>query len=253
MIPMAGKKRVAVLDAGAGILTPVESLFEEISTDRLELVTYNSSQLAMAELDKDSPCVAVVGIAEGAEEILQYLSALVKRGIPFILIGPPSGGASLEMAKSYYKPLAYLEKPLDKLSLLVHIADAADLTKREPLWALGPDILQQLCSSDYGLVLLDRDFNIIWLSQSLEAKGFLLQAVRGQKAYKVFDNIDTPYDNSPTLKAITGGKMNNLVKKGADASLYKVTAVPLVGKTGKIEFVAEFSEKLWDNNKGSKQ
>lgn len=99
-----------------------------------------------------------------------------------------------------------------------------------------------------GIVVIDRDLNVLWVNRFHEEKGFFLEQVRGYKFYKVFEELNKPRENSPTVGSFKDGKRHMIIKDGQDGRKYKVTTTPIKNTDDEVVYVVEHTDDVTDKD-----
>ncbi len=142
------------------------------------------------------------------------------------------------------------------------VEDFRDITKRKKAeWALKESeeklsaVLQSISDS---MMMVDRDFNIIWTNDAV--KNFFGYDPSGRKCYEVFFNSTEPCGSSPChmIKAFQDGRMHEqdtqlFSKDGKPAYFHCTATVSLRDKEGKATGVLVIARDITESKKLEQQ
>jgi PAS domain S-box-containing protein len=97
-------------------------------------------------------------------------------------------------------------------------------------------------------IIINKDFRIEWINNSLESKGFKLEDIRGREFFRVFDNLDSIPEDDPTKLAFETKEVQKIVKKGSDGNDYEIISIP-IKENDEIVYVLELSRNLSETKK----
>ena len=242
------RKKILTVDNDENILDSIESIFQSMDEEEYLFFSTTSGKKALELIRKYKPDLVITAIDIGDIDGIDIIKASRKQKIPSIVLSSRVDKETVDMIKCYYKPDAYLKKPLEKPQLYGAVKNLlmkkTDVIKGIPEDKME-DLLKGICNNiDQGIAIIDKDFNIVWVNDSLEKKGFLFENVVGKKSYQVFDNMDHPEPGNPSVSAFNNKHTASIIKKGNDDHRYRITSIPIKDNNGEVIYVIEYGEDL---------
>lgn len=102
-------------------------------------------------------------------------------------------------------------------------------------------------SSD-GYTLIDENFNIVWVNNSLQDKGFKLEEIKNNSFFKVFNNKEEIDPDCSTIKAFKKENPEESINKGNDGKEYLVDSIP-IKINDEVKYVLEISRQILKKEK----
>ncbi|MFH1134222.1 MAG: hypothetical protein V1735_07090 [Nanoarchaeota archaeon] len=101
-------------------------------------------------------------------------------------------------------------------------------------------------SEDDEVCVLSPEYDILWVNEALEHKGFLMENVLNHKSFKVFDHLDSPAVDSPSLKCLQEDRVVHRVKRGFDGLDYDIISVPVHNDQKRLAYLVELTRRVRD-------
>ena len=243
---MVMRKTILAVDSEQKTLTEVEQVISAFDKEEYEILLCQEGKKALELIAVRYLDLVITAIDVGDIDGLDILKAAKEHQLPVLVLTSRSDAETKEMIRAHYRPLGYLEKPLDKGILTQHfnaLFYAKGQFLREIPSAIVAALFTELCSNvNNSIVILDSFLNVVWINNVLEKKGFSAEQIKGAKSYRVFANRDTPQGDHPTMVAIKTGIRQEKTFKGNDGNPCHLTSIPVKNRVGELLYVIEVGE-----------